>query len=56
MIYNVLHDGVVDCSNTLEDEEEVQLPPQAILYQPIREHIYSILLPALPGGLPLILN
>ncbi|KAL7877477.1 hypothetical protein SRHO_G00041200 [Serrasalmus rhombeus] len=50
MIYNVLHDGVVDCSNTLEDEEEVELPPQAILYQPVREHIYSILLPALPDS------
>ncbi|KAI4904572.1 hypothetical protein NFI96_019005 [Prochilodus magdalenae] len=48
--YNVLHDGVVECSNTLEDEEEVELPPQAILYQPIREHIYGILLPASPGS------
>ncbi|XP_053088787.1 constitutive coactivator of peroxisome proliferator-activated receptor gamma isoform X3 [Pangasianodon hypophthalmus] len=44
MIYNVLQDGVVECSNTLEDEE-LGLPPQAILYQPLREHIYSILLP-----------
>lgn len=45
MIYNVLQDGVVECSNTLEDEE-LGLPPQAILYQPLREHIYSILLPS----------
>ncbi|KAF7710699.1 hypothetical protein HF521_009571 [Silurus meridionalis] len=43
--YNVLHDGVVECSNTLEDEE-LGLPPQAILYQPLREHIYSILQPS----------
>ncbi|XP_066535760.1 constitutive coactivator of peroxisome proliferator-activated receptor gamma [Hoplias malabaricus] len=50
MIYNVIHDGVVEFSNTLEDEEEKELPPQAILYQPIREHIYSILLPTLPGS------
>ncbi|XP_072533758.1 constitutive coactivator of peroxisome proliferator-activated receptor gamma isoform X2 [Salminus brasiliensis] len=50
VIYNVLHDGVVECSNTLEDEEEVELQPQAILYQPIREHIYGVLLPTLPGS------
>lgn len=45
MVYNVLQYGVVECSNTLEDEE-LGLPPQAILYQPLREHIYSILLPS----------
>ncbi|XP_026858341.2 constitutive coactivator of peroxisome proliferator-activated receptor gamma isoform X1 [Electrophorus electricus] len=50
MIYNVLHDGVVECSNTLEDEEEPELLPQAILYQLIREHIYCILLPELPAS------
>ncbi|XP_060781519.1 constitutive coactivator of peroxisome proliferator-activated receptor gamma isoform X2 [Neoarius graeffei] len=48
MIYNVLQYGVVECSNTLEDEE-LGLPPQAILYQPLREHIYSILLPSSPS-------
>ncbi|KAK3573714.1 hypothetical protein QTP86_032076 [Hemibagrus guttatus] len=48
MIYNVLQYGVVECSNTLEDEE-LGLPPQAILYQPLREHIYSILLPSSYG-------
>ncbi|XP_027006093.1 constitutive coactivator of peroxisome proliferator-activated receptor gamma isoform X3 [Tachysurus fulvidraco] len=48
MIYNVLKYGVVDCSNTLEDEE-LGLPPQAILYQPLREHIYSILMPSSYG-------
>ncbi|XP_017320252.1 constitutive coactivator of peroxisome proliferator-activated receptor gamma isoform X1 [Ictalurus punctatus] len=44
LIYNILQNGVVECSNTLEDEE-LGLPPQAILYQPLREHIYSIVLP-----------
>ncbi|KAM9476419.1 constitutive coactivator of peroxisome proliferator-activated receptor gamma isoform 1-T2 [Clarias gariepinus] len=48
MVYNVLQDGVVECSNTLEDED-LGLPPQAILYQPLREHIYSILLPSSYG-------
>lgn len=46
MVYNVLQDGVMECSNTLEDEQ-LGLPPQAVLYQPLREHIYSILLPSM---------
>lgn len=49
-IYNVLYDGVVECSNTLEDEDDMELPPQAILYLPIRERIYGILLPTEPDG------
>lgn len=53
MVFNVLYDGVVDCSNTLEDEDEVELPPQAILYLSVRERIYGLLLPAQPGELPL---
>lgn len=50
-IYNVLYDGVVECSNTLEDEDEVELPPQAILYMSVRERIYGLLLLAQPGEL-----
>lgn len=50
LIYNVLYDGVVDCSNSLEDEDEVELPPQAILYLPVRERIYGLLLPVQPGA------
>ncbi len=50
LLYNVLYDGVVDCSNTLEDENEVELPPQAVLYLPVRERIYGLLLPAQPGA------
>ncbi|KAL4640861.1 constitutive coactivator of peroxisome proliferator-activated receptor gamma [Arapaima gigas] len=45
MVYNVLHDGVVECSNTLEDAEDSQLKPQATLYRPVRERIYGVLLP-----------
>lgn len=52
LLYNVLYDGVVDCSNTLEDEDEVELPPQAVLYLPVRERIYGLLLPAQPGAVP----
>ncbi|CAB1338387.1 unnamed protein product, partial [Coregonus sp. 'balchen'] len=52
MVYNVLYDGVVECSNTLEDREDAELTPQAIVYQPCRERIYGILLPTTPdiGG------
>ncbi|XP_036402804.1 constitutive coactivator of peroxisome proliferator-activated receptor gamma [Megalops cyprinoides] len=48
MVYNVLHDGVVECSNTLEDETDTELPPQALMYRPARERIYGILLPTQP--------
>lgn len=50
LIYNVLYDGVVECSNSLEDEDEVELPPQAVLYLPVRERIYGLLLPVQPGA------
>lgn len=50
LVYNVLYDGVVDCSNSLEDEDEVELPPQAVLYLPVRERIYGLLLPVQPGA------
>ncbi|KAJ8393263.1 hypothetical protein AAFF_G00063350 [Aldrovandia affinis] len=52
MVYNVLCDGVVECSNTLEDEEDTQLLPQALLYRPAREHIYGLLLPTIQGSSP----
>ncbi|KAI2657548.1 Constitutive coactivator of peroxisome proliferator-activated receptor gamma [Labeo rohita] len=50
LLYNVLYDGVVECSNTLEDEDEVEIPPQAVLYLPVRERIYGLLLPVQPDG------
>ncbi|KAG9344349.1 hypothetical protein JZ751_011018 [Albula glossodonta] len=52
MVYNVLCDGVVECSNTLEDEEDKQLLPQALLYRPARAHLYGLLLPTSPGCSP----
>ncbi|XP_065446549.1 constitutive coactivator of peroxisome proliferator-activated receptor gamma isoform X14 [Chrysemys picta bellii] len=44
MVYNVLSKGEVECSNTLEDELDTELPGQALIYRPVRQHIYSVLL------------
>ncbi|XP_076012370.1 constitutive coactivator of peroxisome proliferator-activated receptor gamma [Genypterus blacodes] len=44
MVYSVLCQGVVECSNSLEDEEDAELLPQALVYKPCRQHIYSLLL------------
>ncbi|XP_042300813.1 constitutive coactivator of peroxisome proliferator-activated receptor gamma isoform X3 [Sceloporus undulatus] len=44
MVYNVLSGGEVECSNTLEDEHDTELPGQALIFCPARQHIYSILL------------
>ncbi|KAG9483952.1 hypothetical protein GDO78_009717 [Eleutherodactylus coqui] len=44
MICNVLCLGESDCSNTLEDESDRDIPSQALVYRPIRQHIYAILL------------
>ncbi|XP_015217999.2 constitutive coactivator of peroxisome proliferator-activated receptor gamma [Lepisosteus oculatus] len=43
MVFDVLSAGVVDCSNTLEDEEDTEFPGQAITFRPARERIYGIL-------------
>ncbi|XP_074846313.1 constitutive coactivator of peroxisome proliferator-activated receptor gamma isoform X2 [Carettochelys insculpta] len=44
MVYNVLSKGEIECSNTLEDEIDTELPGQALIYRPVRQHIYSLLL------------
>uniref|UniRef100_A0A8C8VH35 Constitutive coactivator of peroxisome proliferator-activated receptor gamma n=1 Tax=Pelusios castaneus TaxID=367368 RepID=A0A8C8VH35_9SAUR len=44
MVYSVLTKGEVECSNTLEDELDTELPGQALIYRPARQHIYSVLL------------
>ncbi|XP_072265446.1 constitutive coactivator of peroxisome proliferator-activated receptor gamma isoform X2 [Pyxicephalus adspersus] len=44
MICNVLCIGESDCSNTLEDENDPQIPGQALIYKTARQHIYAILL------------
>ncbi|XP_069091120.1 constitutive coactivator of peroxisome proliferator-activated receptor gamma isoform X2 [Pleurodeles waltl] len=46
MVCNVLCNGEVECSNTLEDESDHELPGQAVIYRPVRQHIYAILLGA----------
>ncbi|XP_078085603.1 constitutive coactivator of peroxisome proliferator-activated receptor gamma isoform X2 [Mustelus asterias] len=43
-VYNVLNAREVNCSNTLEDELDTELPGQAIIYRPARQSIYGILL------------
>uniref|UniRef100_A0A3B3ZAI3 Uncharacterized protein n=1 Tax=Periophthalmus magnuspinnatus TaxID=409849 RepID=A0A3B3ZAI3_9GOBI len=44
MVYSVVSEGMVECSNSLEDEEDTQLLPQAIVYKPCRQRIYGVLL------------
>ncbi|XP_071997204.1 constitutive coactivator of peroxisome proliferator-activated receptor gamma isoform X3 [Engystomops pustulosus] len=44
MICNVLCFGESDCSNTLEDENDPDIPCQALVYRIARQHIYAILL------------
>ncbi|XP_072369162.1 constitutive coactivator of peroxisome proliferator-activated receptor gamma isoform X2 [Scyliorhinus torazame] len=43
-VYKILNAREVDCSNTLEDELDTELPGQAIVYRPARQSIYGILL------------
>lgn len=44
MVYGVVCEGVVQCSNSLEDEEDNELLPQALVYKSCRQRIYSLLL------------
>ncbi|XP_055363435.1 constitutive coactivator of peroxisome proliferator-activated receptor gamma isoform X2 [Betta splendens] len=44
MAYGVLCEGVIECSNTLEDEEDTELMPQALVYKPCRQKVYGVLL------------
>lgn len=44
MVYSVVFEGVIECSNTLEDEENTELLPQALVYKPCRQRIYGLLL------------
>uniref|UniRef100_A0A3B4T2K2 Family with sequence similarity 120B n=1 Tax=Seriola dumerili TaxID=41447 RepID=A0A3B4T2K2_SERDU len=44
MVYSVVCEGVIECSNTLEDEEDAELLPQALVYKLCRQHIYGLLL------------
>uniref|UniRef100_A0A8C6UWB6 Family with sequence similarity 120B n=1 Tax=Neogobius melanostomus TaxID=47308 RepID=A0A8C6UWB6_9GOBI len=44
MVYSVVSEGVVECSNSLEDEEDTELLPQALVFKPCRQRIYGLLL------------
>ncbi|XP_061621944.1 constitutive coactivator of peroxisome proliferator-activated receptor gamma isoform X2 [Phyllopteryx taeniolatus] len=44
MVYNVVCEGVIECSNSLEDEEDRELVPQAVVYKSCRQRIYGLLL------------
>ncbi|XP_034730200.1 constitutive coactivator of peroxisome proliferator-activated receptor gamma isoform X2 [Etheostoma cragini] len=44
MVYSVVFEGVNECSNTLEDKENAELLPQALVYKPCRQRIYGLLL------------
>lgn len=44
MVYDVVCEGVTQCSNTVEDEEDTELLPQALVYRPCRQRIYGLLL------------
>lgn len=44
MVYGVVCEGVIECSNTLEDKDDTELLPQALAYKPCRQLIYGLLL------------
>ncbi|XP_076582108.1 constitutive coactivator of peroxisome proliferator-activated receptor gamma [Chaetodon auriga] len=44
MVYSVVWEGVTECSNTLEDADDAELLPQALVYKPCRQLIYGLLL------------
>uniref|UniRef100_A0A3Q3EUM3 Family with sequence similarity 120 member B n=1 Tax=Labrus bergylta TaxID=56723 RepID=A0A3Q3EUM3_9LABR len=44
MVYSIVCEGVIECSNTLEDEEDTELLPHALVYKPCRQRIYGLVL------------
>ncbi|KAM4592463.1 constitutive coactivator of peroxisome proliferator-activated receptor gamma [Odontesthes bonariensis] len=44
MVYSVVCAGVTECSNSLEDEGDTELLPQAVVYKLCRQRIYGLLL------------
>ncbi|XP_062428209.1 constitutive coactivator of peroxisome proliferator-activated receptor gamma isoform X2 [Rhea pennata] len=54
-IFNILSNGEIECSNSLEDECDTEIPGQALIYRPVRQHIYSVLLESgKDGASPLV--
>ncbi|OWK63158.1 Constitutive coactivator of peroxisome proliferator-activated receptor gamma [Lonchura striata] len=49
-IFNILSHGEIECSNSLEDDYDTEIPGQALIYRPARQHIYYILLESGKGG------
>ena len=56
MVYSVVFEGVVECSNTMEDKEDTELLPQALAYKTCRQRIYGVLLPCGKGTCILLLS
>ncbi|KAM7135817.1 constitutive coactivator of peroxisome proliferator-activated receptor gamma isoform 2-T2 [Molossus nigricans] len=44
LVYNIMANGEIECSNTLEDALDQALPSQAFAYRPVRQRVYSLLL------------
>lgn len=44
LVYGAVWEGVIECSNTLEDADDPDLSPQALVYKPCRRLIYGLLL------------
>ena len=55
MVYSVVFEGVVECSNTMEDEEDTELLPQALIYKTCRQRMYGVLLPCDKGTCSLLI-
>ncbi|XP_040523812.2 constitutive coactivator of peroxisome proliferator-activated receptor gamma isoform X2 [Gallus gallus] len=54
-IFNILSNGELECSNSLEDDCDTEIPGQALIYRPARQHIYSVLLESeKDGACPLV--
>uniref|UniRef100_S4RGL7 Family with sequence similarity 120B n=1 Tax=Petromyzon marinus TaxID=7757 RepID=S4RGL7_PETMA len=49
-LYKLLVLGELDVSNSLEDPAATGLPPAGLLYRPVRQHIYGLLLGIKPVG------
>ncbi|OXB65382.1 hypothetical protein ASZ78_017112 [Callipepla squamata] len=54
-VFNILSNGELECSNSLEDDSDTEIPGQALIYRPARQHIYSVLLESdKDGACPLV--
>lgn len=50
VVFNILCNGVIECSNSLEDDRDTEIPGQALIFRPVRQHVYSVLLEPGKGG------